>query len=378
MNDEYSEREQSGLKHFALRKYLEAATRIIGSSWNRFSYVDCCAGPWESRSPDFADTSFGIAVEVLKESKDALRNRGITPKFRALLIEEKPEPFNQLAAFASRADDKDIQVRAQNWDFREHTSEIVQFVANPPSFSFIFVDPTGWTPAEIGGLGPLLRIKPGEVLINFMSSFIVRFLNDEATNMNEILGPDYREIRTLSHEDREDEAVRRYCELIRRQGDFRYVCALPVMKPDQDAIHFHLIYGTRNAKGVEVFKQVEKQTEAKTRLVRAELQQNKRPNLDLFSSDVLYKRAERYRKLSAKSKDNARRALDLLITDRGSVLYDDCWAETLQFPAVYEGDLREWLKNEEDKGLIRIEGRKRPNELLKRNSNHVIVRPEPK
>ncbi len=374
MNDEYTEREQSGIKHFALQHYLEAATRIIGSSWNGFSYVDCCAGPWESRSLDYSDTSFGIAVKVLKEANESLRNRGKTPQFRALLIEEKPEPFKQLATFAPRAADKDVKVEAKNWDFRGHTAEIIKFVMNPPSFGFIFIDPTGWTPAEIGGLGPLLRIKPGEVLINFMSTFIVRFLNDDATNMEEILGPDYRDIRVLGHEEREDEAVRRYCELLKRQGDFPYVCALPVMKRDQDAIHFYLIYGTRNAEGVRVFKDVEKRTAKETEVVRATLQQSKRANLDLFDPEVLYKREERYRRLSDRSKGNARNALDSLISERGRVRYDDCWAETLQFPTVYESDLREWLKFKESSGLIRIDGRKRSNEELKRKSGHIIVR----
>jgi three-Cys-motif partner protein len=377
MNDEYTEREQSGIKHFVLQHYLEAATRIIGSSWNGFSYVDCCAGPWESRTSDFGDTSFGIAVGILKKANEFLRSRGRTPQFRALLIEEKPEPFKQLAAFASHSSDKHIQVKAQNWDFREHTSEIIQFVANPSSFGFIFIDPTGWTPAEISGLGPLLRIRPSEVLINFMSTFIVRFLNDPATNMDEILGPDYRDMRILGYEEREDEAVRRYCELIRKQGDFRYVCALPIMKPDQDAIHFYLIYGTRSAEGVRVFKDVERRTEKETAVVRATLQQSKRANLDLFTPDVLYKREERYRRLSARSKENAKKALDSLMSGRESVPYDECWAEALQFPAVYEADLREWLKNKEDNGSIRIDGRKRPNEVLKRESNHIIVNAQP-
>jgi hypothetical protein len=145
------------------------------------------------------------------------------------------------------------------------------------------------------------------------------------------------------------------------------------MKPDQDAINFFLIYGTRNAKGVEVFKQVERQTERETEVVRAKLQQDKRPILDLFSSDVLYKREERYRKLSARSKSNAKKALDLLISERGSVPYEDCWAEALQFPTVYESDLREWLKAREDAGSIRVDGRIRPIEVLKRKSGHVIV-----
>jgi three-Cys-motif partner protein len=373
MNDEYKEREQSGIKHIALRKYLEAAARIIGL-WKDFSYVDCCAGPWESRCQDYGDTSFGIAVETLKQTKEWLHNQGKNPRFRALLIEEKREPFKQLASFAAQSSDKSVQVNAQNWDFREHASEIVQFVSNPQSFGFIFIDPTGWKLAELGGLEPLLRIKPGEVLINFMSSFIVRFLNDEATNMDEILGPDYRDIRALDHEEQEEEAVRRYCDLIRRQGDLQYVCALPVLKPDQDAIHFYLIYGTRSPKGVEVFKQVEKQTERETEVMRAQLQQDKRQNGDLFTPDVLYSREERYKRLRERSKRNARKTLESLISSRGSVLYDDCWAEALQFPAVYEPDLRAWLKKQEDLGSIRIDGRKRPDECLKRKSNHRIVK----
>jgi three-Cys-motif partner protein len=373
MNDEYTKREQSWFKHFALQNYLEAAARIIGS-WKDISYVDCCAGPWESRSPNYSDTSFGIAVKVLQESQDWLRSRAKYPQFRALLIEEKSEPYGQLAAFAASVNDERIRVEARNWDFTQHSTEIVQFVVNPPSFAFIFVDPTGWTPAQISGLEPLLRIKPGEILINFMSSFIVRFLHDEATDMSNILGPDYREIRVLNHEEQEDEAVRRYCELIRRKGDYQYVCTLPVMKPDQDAIHFYLIYGTRNAKGVEVFKQVEERTERETEVVRASRQQNERNIGDLFSAEVLYRREERYKRLSERSKANARRALDSIISERGNVRYEDCWAETLQFPTVYESDLRAWLKSQEEAGFIRIDGRKRPNEVLNRKHGHIIVK----
>jgi three-Cys-motif partner protein len=374
MNDEYADREQSWIKHFVLQKYLDAATRIIGTKWKGFSYVDCCAGPWESQSSDYSDTSFGIAVNALKDSNESLQKRGINPKFKALLIEKKAKPYRQLAAFAESACDGKIHVEARNQDFRKYTSEIIKFVNSQQYFSFIFIDPKGWSPANVNELKPLLRIEPGEVLINFMSSFIVRFLNRKATNMDEILGPDYRELRGLGHEEQEDEAVRRYCKLIKIQGNLRYVCALPIMKPDQDAIHFYLIYGTRNAKGVEVFKDVERQTEKKTQLVRAELQQNKCLNLALFSSDVLYRREERYKRLRERSKNNAQMALDLLISVRGKIEYDECWAEVMQFPAVYEPDLREWLESREESGSIRIEGRKRPNEKLKRKSGHMIVK----
>jgi three-Cys-motif partner protein len=374
MNDEYTDREQTRLKHFALRKYLEPATRIIGSGWNNFSYVDCCAGPWMSRSQDFSDTSFGISVAVLRESEKWLRSHAKNTRFKALLIEEKTEPYSRLAAFAEAATGERVQVDARNWDFREHIPEIVRYVTTPRSFSFIFIDPTGWTPAQVGALEPLLQVRPGEVLINLMTSFIVRFVNDEATKLQDILGPEYHDMRSLNHEEQEDEAVRRYCDLIRTQGSFPYVCALPVMKPDQDAIHFYLIFGTRSAKGVEVFKSVEKKTEEETALVRALRQQSKRPTLDLFSADVLYSREERYRRLAARRKEDAQKALWQLLSKKGSVLYDDCWAEALQFPTVYESDLRAWLKDAEEIGSVRIDGRKRPDESPTRDRGHVIVR----
>lgn len=373
MEDDYSDREQSHIKHFALRRYLETASRIIGT-WAGFSYVDCCAGPWESRSQDFSDTSFGIAVKVLKESHEWLRGRNKNPHFRALLIEEQSDTYRLLARFVAEAGGSPVGVKAENWDFREHTEDIIDFVSNPPSFSFLFIDPKGWSPAQIGALAPLLRIAPGEVLINFMSSFVVRFLNDERTNLDDVLGSDYRELRGLEFEEQEDEAVRRYCDLIRRQGRFPYVCALPVMKRDQDAIHFFLIYATRNRKGVEVFKQVEKRTEEETAVVRAKRQQSRRANLDLFEAEVLYKREERYKRLSERNGHNARAALDILVSTRGKIGYDECWAEVLQFPTVYETDLRKWLCDMELAGRIRIDGRKQANETLKRSFGYSIAK----
>lgn len=226
MNELYADREQSQIKHFALQKYLEAATLIIGS-WNNFTYVDCCAGPWESRSEAFSDTSFGISVEILKKTHAFLRSKGKNPKFRALLIEERTAPYKELNNYALAITDDNVAVETRNWDFRKYTSEIAQYVAKPQSFAFVFIDPTGWIPAGINGLESLLKLKPGEVLINLMSSFIVRFLNDNATNMEEILGKDYREMRSLDNEEQEDEAVRRYCELIRKCGGFKYVCSAP-------------------------------------------------------------------------------------------------------------------------------------------------------
>src|SRR6516164_7622243 len=123
MNDSYFDREQTQIKHFALRSYLEVATRIIGR-WKDFSFVDCCAGPWESRSTDYSDTSFGIAVKVLQESRNWLRGQGKDSQMRALLIEERTKPFKELSSFAEQATGNLVEIEARNWNFRKHVQGI--------------------------------------------------------------------------------------------------------------------------------------------------------------------------------------------------------------------------------------------------------------
>src|ERR1700733_13849323 len=122
----YQDREQSEIKHYAIRLYLEAAARILGSAYD-IKYVDCCAGPWNSRDSEYRDTSFGIAFDVLKATRVELSNRGRVPSVDWLLIEKEPEPFLQLEAFARERNSTDINVRAENWDFAERIDEIVRY-----------------------------------------------------------------------------------------------------------------------------------------------------------------------------------------------------------------------------------------------------------
>src|ERR1700744_3828462 len=135
----YQDREQSEIKHYAIRLYLEAAARILGSAYD-IKYVDRCAGPWNSRDSDYRDTSFGIAFEVLKATRAELSNRGRVPSIECLFIEKEPGPFEQLSAFAKRQNSSEIKVRAENWDFAERIDEIVRYCSTRRSFPFILID----------------------------------------------------------------------------------------------------------------------------------------------------------------------------------------------------------------------------------------------
>jgi three-Cys-motif partner protein len=371
---DYQDREQSEIKHYAIRLYLQAAARILGSAYN-IRYVDCCAGPWKARESNYSDTSFGIAFEVLKATRMELAARGKAPSIECLFIEKEAEPFQQLDSFAKSRDSSDLKVRAENWDFSEHIDEIIRYCLFPRTFPFILIDPTGWKLAGISKISPLLKLKPGEVVINLMSSFITRFVNDGVTDFSDLLGKDFPELRSLSGSELEFAVVRTYCDLIKSEGGFSYVCALPVMKPDSDAFNFYLIYATRHPKGVEVFKSVEKRTEEQTHVVRADVQlrqrEEKTGELDLFPAPVLY-RERKYQQLAEDNRARAKQRVWDLLNGSTQVSYDDCWAEALQFSAVYQADLRKWLTEWETAGKLLITGRKKSTEVLKRGYGHVL------
>jgi len=289
-----------------------------------------------------------------------LAERGIRPKFACLLIEKKASSFAKLESFAKLNHTPEFSIQAQNWDFAERLTDIVSYCRTASAFPFIFIDPKGWQLAGISKIWPLLRLNPGEVLINLMSSFIGRFIKDNTTDFSDLLGADFPALRALSGEELESAIVEKYCEMVKREGRFNYVCSLPVMNPDMDSFSFHLIYATRHIKGVKVFKDVENQTEKKTHSIRAELQQRSRQsksgNFELFPPNVQY-RENCYRRLERTNKERARETVRALIESSPVVSYDACWNEALQFSAVYEKDLREWVGAWESQGLLTVEGK---------------------
>ena len=70
----YAGREQAFIKHCLLEQYLPEWAWKIGSQWDALVYVDGFAGPWDVRSPDFADSSFGIAVNALRSVASGLHD----------------------------------------------------------------------------------------------------------------------------------------------------------------------------------------------------------------------------------------------------------------------------------------------------------------
>lgn len=333
--DLYAGREQTLVKHTILRSHIDRFAHIVGSYWNAITYVDCFSGPWNVQSSDLRDSSFQIALEELRKAKAHLgESLGRDFALRCFFLERDPDAYRQLGQFARTVTDAEIATR--NAALEDSVDDIRTFVGRRQNdaFPFIFIDPTGWTGFAMKTIAPLLRLHPGEVLINFMTGHILRFAehSDPAIrqSFNDLFGSsDFRRrIADLAGQDREDELVRSYCDAVRAAGGYDYVCPAIVLHPENDRTHFHLIYATRNGKGVEVFKQVEKKAMDVMEKTRAQAQQRSRVRSsgqsELFAADQMHD-ARHYDGLRERHLAAARLAVEQLVQSPHAVSYDEAF-----------------------------------------------------
>ena len=84
--DLYERREQTFVKHEALRAYLERFAHIVGYSFGTLVYVDGFAGPWRVRSETLDDSSFAIAIRELRKARKDLAEIGDEVKSKLEII----------------------------------------------------------------------------------------------------------------------------------------------------------------------------------------------------------------------------------------------------------------------------------------------------
>ena len=175
---DYSGREQAFVKHRLLGNYLPKWGYKIGSQWDTIVYVDGFAGPWGVQSEDFSDSSFGIAVDALREMRAVQRERDRDINVRCVLVEKTRSAFSKLNQFAKDSHQPPgFHVHALNGQFIEKLPQIQELIdgAKSNSFKFVFLDPKGWSDIPMPQLAPFLKDRSCEVLINLMTSHMNRF-----------------------------------------------------------------------------------------------------------------------------------------------------------------------------------------------------------
>lgn len=260
MSSVYQDREQTEAKHFILKRYLQKlAFKTLLGGWSTLSYIDGFSGPWETRTSDYSDTSFMIAIQILRDAQQRVRDLGKRRRVKCFFVEENPSSFKQLQAAVAPYHDpaNDFFVQTFNGKFEDAVVEVERFMKG--SFALTFVDPTGWTGYEFSKLKRVFQHPHGEVLLNFMYDFINRFTAspDPATqaSFQGIFGENWKS-RLDTTVKREEALLSMFCDQFSQAGQFKYVLSTPIEKMSART-HFHIVYGTRNSHGLEVYRDVE-------------------------------------------------------------------------------------------------------------------------
>lgn len=344
----YVGREQTYVKHFFLKKYLERVAYNIYSFKKDFVYIDGFSGPWKSGDETYEDTSFKIALDQLRKIRSSLKE---TVSFRCMFIEKHNKPFSELEGVVSKIDD--INIELINGAFEDNIDKIQNFVKQ--SFSLIFIDPTGWQGFPMRKIKPLLNLK-GEVLINFMSDFINRFIEDPrpeiASSFNDLFGDNwYQEWRDLTSIglSREAAAIEVYTSRLKKAGNFDFVTSTRILKPKSDRSYFYLIYATRHWKGILEFRNIEKQAVEEQEKVRNAAKYTekilKTGQASLFGEDIMsmnIKTYEEERKTQLARGYN--RLISTLQKKPNGIKYENLLGVVLEIPLVWKTDLNNWIK----------------------------------
>ena len=261
MTDPYLGREQTKVKHFILKRYLQALAFKVLRSFD-ICYVDGFSGPWQTQTEDFADSSFMIAIDVLRDAQhQILVQTGRRPTIRCFFSENNSEAFAKLTAAVApfNKPDEGFEIRTYYGDFENAVSEIQGFIGR--SFALIFIDPKGWTGYSFDKIKPLFDRPKCEVLINFMYDFVNRAasMRDEKTiaSLAPILGGSNWEDRLDPNLPRGRAVEKLFRDSLRGAGNFDFVVSTKIDRSTIDRPHFFIVYGTKSSDGLKAFRETE-------------------------------------------------------------------------------------------------------------------------
>lgn len=338
MTDPYFGREQTKAKHFILRRYLQALAFKVLRFYD-ITYVDGFSGPWETKTEDFLDSSFMIAITVLRDAQQKIElQTGRRPKIRCFFSENDRHAYAKLtiAIAPFNKPDEDFEIKTYCGNFEDAISEIQTFIGS--SFPLIFIDPTGWTGYSLNRVGAILNRPKCEVLINFMYDFVNRAasMNDAKTisSLDPILGGPGWDKRLDPALTRGRAVEKLFRDNLASVGNFDFVVSTKIDRPTADRPHFFIVYGTKSRAGLKEFRETEYNTLKLNARDRADAKERKRESKsgspDLFSGLDADVQETTIDEIVAEQKVMASHEMLDILNEFGPISFSGLWEMILQ------------------------------------------------
>jgi hypothetical protein len=277
---------------------------------------------------------------------------------RCIFVEKATNSYARLCQAVRAA--SDIEAQAIHGSFEDHVTEILDAIGS--AFSLIFIDPKGWS-FDLRKLGPLLRHKPSEVIVNFMFEHVNRFLNDPRPEIRASYNLPFGDSNWRSRFEallssglgREEAVLELFREQLKAVGEFTYVLSARIQRPTADRSHFYLVYGTRNQKGLIEFRNVEKKAMAAEEHSRIEAQRDRqysRTGQGRLAIDVPRPVAS----LRGPEIEQAKRWVRSRLAPSSPATYASLLENTLERFAVTEPEFKDLLVDMQRHAEIKFEG----------------------
>jgi three-Cys-motif partner protein len=380
--EEYKGREQTLLKHRVLSEYLRSWVQKLGSR-SRFGqirlwYVDCFAGPWESRSEDRTDTSVDIGIRALEEALDVWgQGHGQPIEARAVFVERNATSCQSLRAYLEARKAR-VPCEVLEGEFGANVDRIVDLLGADPAF--LFVDPTGWKGVAMDYIAKLAGRPYRDVMVNVMFDYIKRWLNAPLPflkqQMKDFFGladneipPDLDEAELLSF----------YRERLKIRCGIRWAADLAIPYPDRERTFFRLVVGGHHEQVLDLFREVERRVVGQEAApVRAAAKQDRREqrtgqlSLDLPATEgALDKRC---RQLRDADLPRALHQVQVILREHGPAAFGQLWPRLLEGYHLTRRFLAETILGEAKHSRLRVSGWTPRDRTLK--DEHVISLPE--
>lgn len=187
--------------------------------------------------------------------------------------------MKKLETYLSSYTSPDIITATRNGEFYDLRQQILEWCGQD-DFTFFFIDPKGWKKViEIPTLEPLLKRPNSEFLINFMYDFVLRTHTQEffQEDMREIFG-EVPDTTAMAPKEKETFLINLYRSRLKQiappLGGNPRTAHVPILYPLRDRTLYHLVYLTRNARGIEVFMAASEKLEIVQRKTREQAKVN--------------------------------------------------------------------------------------------------------
>jgi len=193
-------------KHKILSEYLKRWYPILGSQHDLI-YIDGFAG-----SGIYGDGSLGspIIAYYLFVTHNKYPNKLSKINAEFLFIEANKDSADTLKFVLAKVDDllkkKGLKISSNttykiyNYKFENKINDIIHNINNREVALFGFIDPYGYTQYDLTTIIELLKYNySSEILLNFMTGFMNRFMNDEShlDTIKKFLGLNQEEIKDI-------------------------------------------------------------------------------------------------------------------------------------------------------------------------------------